>query len=139
MNNFLTIKDVEDICYAYAETKLRYDEPLPSFDTRYPEKLEAVLASPQTQISGKFVYSSLARQAAVLFYEITKQHPFFNGNERIACVSLMVFLLLNNHWLETSWKELYDIAVTVASSKSENRDGVLQLLTDFIQNNIVEK
>ena len=139
MYQFLTLKDVRDICYVYAKTHLTHDEPIPSFDTRYREKLEAVLASPQTQINGGFVHSSMSRQAAVLFYEMIKQHPFLNGNKRIACVSLMVFLSLNDTWLKTSWRELYDIAVTVATSRSDNRKGMLQLLTDFIQNNAVEK
>lgn len=136
MSHFLTLEDVRDICYVYAETHLTHNEPIPSFDTRYSEKLEAVLASPQTQIEGKLVHPSMSRQAAVLFYEIIKQHPFLNDNKRIACVSLMVFLSLNNAWLETSWRELYDIAVTVATSRSDNREGMLQLLTDFIQNNV---
>lgn len=136
MFHFLTLEDVRDICYVYAATHLTHNEPIPSFDTRYTEKLEAVLASPQTQIGGTLVHPSMSRQAAVLFYEIIKQHPFLNGNKRIACVSLMVFLSLNNAWLKTSWRELYDIAVTVATSRSDNREGVLQLLTDFIQNNV---
>lgn len=136
MVQFLTLEDIRDICYVYTRAHLTHDEPIPSFDTRYPEKLEAVLASPQTQIGGKFVHSSMSRQASVLFYEMIKQHPFLNGNKRIACVSLMVFLSLNDTWLQTSWRGLYDIAVTVATSRSDNREGMLQLLTDFIQNNV---
>lgn len=136
MSHFLTLEDVRGICYVYAKAHLTHDEPIPSFDTRYPEKLETVLASPQTQIGGYFVHSSMSRQAAVLFYEMIKQHPFFNGNKRIACVSLMVFLSLNGTWLKTNWRELYDIAITVATSRSDNREGMLQLLTDFIQNNV---
>ncbi len=128
-----------EVSYVYAKAHLTHDEPISFFDTRYPEKLEAVLASPQTQMGGRFVHSSMSRQAAVLFYELIKQHPFLNGNKRIACVSLMVFLSLNDAWLKTSWRELYDIAVTVATSRTDNREGMLQLLTDFIQNNAVEK
>lgn len=139
MSHFLTCDDIQYICYEYAKTHLAYDEPLPSFATRYPGKLEATLASPQTQIGGSFVHSSLPQQAAVLFYEMNKQHPFLNGNKRIACVSLMVFLSLNDKWLKTDWKELYDISVTVAASKSENRGGILKLLKEFILNNIIEQ
>lgn len=138
MHHFLTLEDIRDICYVYAKAHLSHDEPIPSFETRYQEKLEAVLASPRLQISGSFAHASLFRQAAVLFYEMIKQHPFLNGNKRIACVSLMAFLSLNERWLKTSWRELYDIAVTVATSRTDNREGMLQLLTDFIQNNVIE-
>lgn len=68
-----------------------------------------------------------------------KQHPFLNGNKRIACVSLMVFLSLNDKWLTVTWRELYDIAITVASSQSDNREGLLKLLKEFIKNNLTEK
>ncbi|MBI2410399.1 MAG: type II toxin-antitoxin system death-on-curing family toxin [Candidatus Kerfeldbacteria bacterium] len=135
MSYFLIEEDIRDICYQYAKTHLTHDEPLPSFDTRYPDKLDAVLAAPQRELSGKFVYPTIEIQAAVLFYEIVKQHPFLNGNKRMACVSLMVFLSLNDMWLKVSWRELYDVAVTVASSKTENRDGMLQLLIGLIKNN----
>ncbi|OGL88501.1 hypothetical protein A3H75_02590 [Candidatus Uhrbacteria bacterium RIFCSPLOWO2_02_FULL_51_9] len=138
MPHFLTLEDVRDICYVYATAHLTHDEPIPSFDTRYSGKLEAILAVPQTQLGNAFAYPSLPKQAAVFFYEIIKQHPFLNGNKRIACVALMVFLSLNGKWLKTNWRALYDIAVTVATSRSDNRDGVLQLLKEFIQNNIVE-
>ena len=139
MSYFLSEDDIKNICHAYAQTHLAYDEPIPSFETRFPNILKAVLASPQKIIQGERVYPTLPQQAAVLFYELIKQHPFLNGNKRIACVSLMVFLSLNNKWLHMNWKELYDIAVTVASARTENREGVLKLLTDFIKNNIAEK
>lgn len=139
MSHFLTIDDVRDVCYEYAKAHLTHDEPIPSFDSRYPEKLESILVAPAMQLSGSLVHTTLSKQAAVLFYEMIKQHPFLNGNKRIGCVSLMVFLSLNGKWLRTSWRQLYDIAVTVAGSRTDNRDGVLKLLTDFLQNNIVNK
>ncbi|MBU1032842.1 MAG: type II toxin-antitoxin system death-on-curing family toxin [Patescibacteria group bacterium] len=139
MFEFLTEEDIRDICYQYAKVHLTYDEPIPSFETRYPEKLEAVLASPQTQVGGKHVHSSLSRKVAVLFYEMIKQHPFLNGNKRIACVATMVTLSLNGKWLETDWENLYEIAVSVAQSKSGDRSEVLKSLTDFIQGSIVKK
>lgn len=138
MSHFLTLDDVRDICYVYARDYLTHDEPIPSFDSRFPEKLEAALHSPQTSVGGRQVYPLLSEQAAVLFYELIKQHPFLNGNKRIACVALMAFLSLNHKWLKTTWRELYDIAVTVAAAKSNNREGILRLLTDFVQNGIVE-
>ncbi len=139
MSIFLTLADIKYVCYEYARAHLIYDEPIPSFDLRFPNKLETALSSPQMYVNANLAYSTLPQQAAVLFYELIKLHPFLNGNKRIACVSLMTFLLLNNKWLKATWRELYDIAVTVAASNIENRAGVLKLLNEFIKNNIVEK
>jgi len=138
MPHFLNLKDIENICYEYAKAHLTYDEPIPSFGSRYAGKLEAILAMPEQTVGGKLAYPELYQQASILFYEMTKQHPFLNGNKRIACVSLLAFLALNNQWLKTTWKSLYDISVTVAGSKTENREGVLKLLNDFIVNNIAK-
>jgi death on curing protein len=139
ITQFLTLVDVKDICFEYAKTHLSYDEPIPSFETRYPGKLEAALGSVQQTFEKKLVYNTLSHQAAILFYEMVKQHPFLNGNKRIACVSLMAFLSLNERWLNVSWRELYDIAITVASSRTENREGIIRLLIDFIQGNISQE
>lgn len=137
--HFLSLEDIKNICFEYAQAHLSYNEPIPSFDSRYPEKLETALAAPRAAYDNRQIYPTFSQQAAVFFYEMIKLHPFLNGNKRIACVSLMTFLLLNSYWLKTNWKELYDIAITVASSNPENRDGVLKLLSEFIKNNLVNK
>ena len=139
MSYFLSEEDIKNICYEYAKAHLTYDEPIPSFGTKYADKLETALASPQKIISGKLIYPGLPEQTAVLFYEMIKLHPFMNGNKRIACVSLMAFLSLNGKWLKTDWQELYDIAVTVANSQTKNRSGILKLLNEFVRNTTVEK
>lgn len=137
MSKFLAVVHVEKICHEYARTHLAHDEPIPPFGSRYPDKLETALAAPQQMVAGAFAYPTLERQAAVLFFELVRLHPFLNGNKRIATVSLMVFLSINDRWLQTDWKELYDIAVTVANSSLKHRDGVLRLLEEFIKNKIV--
>jgi len=134
MSKFLTLDHIEKICFVYARARLTHDEPIPSFETRFPNKLESALAAPQRSYEGRLLYKTFERQVAVFFYEMVKLHPFQNGNKRIATVSLMVFLTLNDKWLRADWRELYDIAVTTASSNPENRDGMLRLLEEFIRN-----
>ncbi len=130
----LTLEDIREVCYEYAKAHLTHDEPLPSFDQRFPNKLESALAAPRVSVGGQPAYATLPEQAAVLFYEMIKQHPFLNGNKRIACVSMMAYLALNRKWMEVSWRALYDIAVLVADSSVENREGMRKLLSDFIAN-----
>lgn len=73
---FLTTDDVKDICFEYAKAHLAYDEPLPDFETRFSDKLESAIFAPQKSIGGKFMYAGVSQQAAVLFYEMIKLHPF---------------------------------------------------------------
>lgn len=130
---FLTAEDVKNICFEYAKAHLAYDEPLPDFETRFGDKLESALFAPQKSIGGTLMHPGVPQQAAVLFYEMIKLHPFMNGNKRMGCVALTTFLAMNDHWLEVTWKELYDVAVTVASSQTAHREGVLSLLGGFIE------
>ena len=53
MSDFLKLNDIKDICSEYTKAHLTYDEPIPSFDTRYPEKLETAIQSPQKTVDGK--------------------------------------------------------------------------------------
>jgi len=39
----LTIAEVEYIAFSLAQELMEYGEPIPPFDTRYPEKLESCL------------------------------------------------------------------------------------------------
>jgi death-on-curing family protein len=135
---FLTLKDVENLSFVYAKELLSYNEPIPDFNTRYPEKLEAVLALPGMSYGGKLVYQSLEKQASVLFYEMIKQHPFFNGNKRIACVSLLTFLTLNKKWLKINWQELYEVSKMVAESDTKKRTGIINKLCLKIVENLTD-
>jgi len=135
---FLTLDDVKNICFEYTKAHLTFDEPLPDFDTRYDDQLETALFSPQKSFGGKMMFPDIPSQAAVLFYEMIMLHPFMNGNKRMACISLMTFLSMNDLWIETTWKELYDIAITVARSQTTNREGLLSLLKSFIEKSVRE-
>jgi death-on-curing protein len=130
MSYFLDVDDVKDICFDFAKAHLPFDEPFSLFEDRYENQLETALFSPQKSFGGKMVYPTLHQQAAVLFYEMIKLHPFVNGNKRVACVSLMVFLTLNEHWFTTDWFTLYTIAKNVAESDAKNRNRIIQFYAD---------
>jgi death-on-curing protein len=138
MTNFLTLNHVGDICFALAQELLAFDEPIPAFETRYPKKLEGILGIPQQGTKAGLIYKSVYQQAAVLFYSLVKEHPFLNGNKRLAVVCLLVFLQLNKHWLKTDWKTLYGLTVFVANSDPIDRSNVLKTLEQFIKETLVK-
>lgn len=65
----------------------------------------------------------MEEKAARLFYLINKNHPFLNGNKRIAVMALFVFLSLNIEELyfdeETINNELFEIATITAARLPE--------------------
>jgi prophage maintenance system killer protein len=111
----LTVADVERTAYQMA-VELKWKEPIPPVETRYPGKLEGALGAPFQTFQGKPIYRGVPAKAAALFYFLVKSHPFQNGNKRIALASLFVYLSRNGYWLKISPDELYEVAVWVAGS-----------------------
>ena len=64
----------------------------------------------------------------MLFYLMIKNHPFQNGNKRIAMTTLFVFLYLNRKWLKVDSKELYNFAVWVAQSPAKLKDETVKAI-----------
>lgn len=129
----LTIQDVERLAHTLARKHLEWDEKIPDFSTRFPNVLESCLLTPFQTFGKKNLYPSLIKKASILFYLMIKNHPFQNGNKRIAITSLFVFLTINDKWLEVPIDKLYRFAVWVAKSDPEYRKGVLIATEDFIK------
>lgn len=117
---------------------MTWDEPIPDFGSRFPNTLESCLNNPFQTHAKKELYPTLLHKAAILFYLLIKNHPFQNGNKRVAVTSLLVFLTLNGKWLRVSPDELYRIAVWVAESLPIAKDGVLIAIRDFLKKNTMD-
>lgn len=128
----LTIGDVEYLAHRLARETLEYDEPIPPFSTRYPNRLESCLRVPFQTFDKKDLYKTLPQKASILFYLMIKNHPFQNGNKRVAVTALFVFLYSNNRWLTVNADDLYHFAVWVAESKPDAKRGVVIAIEDFI-------
>lgn len=66
-----------------------------------------------------------------------KNHPFQNGNKRIAVMTLLVALSSEDKWLDTSWQDLYEFAIIVADSKPKTKNITLSFIEFFIDKNTV--
>ena len=129
---YLTIDDFETIVNQLREAQEEFSEDMPPFDTRYAERLESIVNQIQGNYFGVELYPSLEEKAARLFYLINKNHPFLNGNKRIAVMALFVFLSLNREELyfdeETINNELFEIATITAASLPEQVDEIIEML-----------
>jgi len=133
----ITVSDVEYLAFRLANEHLSFDEPIPNFSTRFPNVLESCVLTPFQTFSGKALYPSLVAKASVLFYLMIKNHPFQNGNKRIAITTLLVFLLFNGKWARANTQELYNFTVWVAQSPSSFKDQVVDAIQKFIRKHLV--
>ena len=135
----LTIAEVEFIAYELARKTMIWDEPIPAFETRFPNVLESCLFTPFATYDRKSLYHGLTGKAAILFYLMVKNHPFQNGNKRTAITTLFSFLAKNNKWLEVDTESLYRNAVWAAESPAEHKDQVVQAFENFIKKYMIKR
>jgi len=78
--------------------------------------LQSAVAAPQASFGGKSPFSDLIEVAAAYLFYLCRNHPFVDGNKRVAMVSAIVFLRLNG--IETRedsalWEALmFDVAAS---------------------------
>ena len=98
---------------------LGFDEPMPDFNSRFPNRLESCLNQPFVGFSNVNFYRGLLKKAVALFYFCIKDHPFENGNKRFAVTMMLYFLYKNHYWLEIDPVKLYEIAKLIANSQEK--------------------
>lgn len=135
----ITVKDVEYIAFRLAKEMLTFNEPIPNFSTRYPNILESCIATPFQKFSKKDLYPGLLSKVSILFYLIIKNHPFQNGNKRIAITTLFVFLYRNKKWIEVNTQELYNFTVWIAQSPPKVKEETVKAIEKFLKTYIINR
>jgi death on curing protein len=135
----VTLPEVEFIAFELARRLLTHDEPIPDFETRFPSVLESCLLTPFQTFGNKDAYVGLVPKAAILFYLMIKNHPFQNGNKRIAVTTTLNFLFKNKRWLNVDPREFYNFAVWVASSPPRLKKSVIDGIEKFFGDHIVSE
>lgn len=128
----LSVIEIEYVAHRLAQELMEYGEPIPPFNTRYPDKLESCLKTPFQTFHRKSLYSTFETKATILFYLMIKNHPFQNGNKRVAILTLIYFLIQNGRRLKVDNKILYEFSKEVASSNAQNKDPVITRIRSFI-------
>ena len=134
----ITLQEVEYIAFKLAKEKFSFDESIPDFSSRFPHILESCLAVPFQRFSGKSLYPTLISKAAMLFYLLIKNHPFQNGNKRIAMTTLFVFLYRNGKWIKVDTQELYNFTVWVAQSPRTVKEETVKATEKFLKIHLVK-
>ena len=129
----IELHHVEHVAFYFAQKWMSYNEPIPPYETRFKNALESCLATPFMGY-----YQGLAEKGAILFYLLVKNHPFKNGNKRIAVMSLLTFLALNDRWLTVTDIQIYKMAKEVAESSPDQKDMKIGSVKYFIERNLVK-
>ena len=84
--------------------------------------LESALESPFQSYGGEELYPSIQAKAARLCYGLVKNHAMIDGNKRLGCHTMLVFLALNGYEMEYAQKELSDLILDIAADRKQYDD-----------------
>ena len=79
--------------------------------------LESALARPAMTFGGEDLYDDLAAKAAALMHSLALNHPFVDGNKRVAAHAAIVFVELNGQTFLATPGELVEMTLAVAEGK----------------------
>ena len=79
--------------------------------------LQAAIARPAASFGGQDLYETLTAKAAALMESLISNHPFVDGNKRVAIAATELFLLANAVSLAADTDALEELTMAAASSR----------------------
>ena len=95
--------------------------------------LKSIIKNIEQTFDGKPLYPTIEERASYLLYFVIKNHPFTDGNKRIA--SLLFILYLKHHqynYHKINDSMLVALTLMIASSKPQEKDTVVKLIMHLL-------
>lgn len=108
------------------------------FGSEYKGKFEGIVSTLCQTFDKKELYGSVEEKAAHLFYLAIKDHPFTDGNKRIASFLFVYFLDKNNYlYKDTHEKKINDnalvaLALLIAISDPKDKEVMVKIVTNLL-------
>jgi len=109
------------------------------FGIQNSEQFKGIIGALYQSFGGKELYGSLEEKAANLLYLVIKDHPFVDGNKRIASIFFIYFLERNNFLRKASGeKKINDNALTAlalltAVSEAKEKEIIIKVITNLLK------
>jgi len=79
--------------------------------------LESAIAMPQSGFGDRYFHADLFEMAAAYLFHLARNHPFVDGNKRVAAAAALVFLKLNGITIHVTTADLVKTVLGVAQGK----------------------
>ena len=135
------ILNYEDAIQVISEIKkelIAKKEASALFGQENSNRFKSILGSIYQTFDKKELYPSLEEKAAPFLYFIIKDHPFVDGNKRIASFMFIYFLNKNNFLYRKSGERkindnaLTTLALLIAISDPKDKDRIIKIITNLI-------
>lgn len=96
--------------------------------------LSSAMYMPESSFNGDYLYKTIPAMAAAYVYHICQNHPFIDGNKRVALACSLVFLDINEYEFNCKEEKLYEEIMNVAKGEIKKEE-----LTKFFEKYSIEK
>lgn len=108
------------------------------FGSEVNNKLRSIIGAIDQTFDGVNLYKSIEEKAANILYLVIKDHPFSDGNKRIAVILFVYFLEMNkflykNNIRKISNNTLVSLALLVATSDPKDKKLLVKMIMSLIQ------
>jgi death-on-curing protein len=133
----LTTGDLIEIHEILIDWFAASEDPVAPPGVRDFDLLASAAARPMQTIDSKDAYPTIFEKAAALFHSLINNHPFHNGNKRIALIAAQVVLADENLWLEhSSDEEMFEFTRQAADhGLTKNRSDELTYIVEWFRAN----
>lgn len=135
----LSYAECKDIIAGLKEELAKRNEASGLFGQEIDKRLESIVANLYQTFGGKELYRSIEEKSAHLLYFIIKDHPFADGNKRIASVTFIYFLKRNNYLMKPSGEPkindnaIVALALLIATSQPREKEVMIRLITNLLR------
>ena len=116
---------VEDVLQLHARQLAKYGG---ASGVRDVGLLESAVASPKASFGGQFLNEDLFEMAAALIYSLAANHPFVDGNKRVAAAAGLVFMALNEIDPTEYVESELEAAILAVADGSLEKEGLAEYL-----------
>lgn len=92
--------------------------------------LDSALAQPKSTFEGKDLHKSIYEMAAAYGYHLCQNHPFIDGNKRIALTAMYTFLYVNGYQIRLDERQAYLLIMSIADGSLSKQE-----LVDYLKKN----
>jgi death-on-curing protein len=92
--------------------------------------LSSAIYMPQSGSGEKYFHETIPAMAAAYAFHLCQNHPFVDGNKRVALASSLVFLDINGYAFDCKEAMVYEKIMNVAKGKL-NKEGLIKFYEKY--------
>jgi prophage maintenance system killer protein/prophage antirepressor-like protein len=135
----LTFEHTQEIVTEIKTRLKEKDEATELFGCEYGHKLKGIIGALYQTFDKKELYPSVEEKAAHILYLTIKDHPFSDGNKRLASI-MFVYYLDKNGYLDkaSGGRKITDntivaLSLLIASSDPREKDMMIKIITNLLK------